>query len=94
MGEKFLDVRDERGGRVIWLHFYLCSLAFGKPKPLGCRKALWVDVGELKNFTFPPANERVIERLVQLTHSSPRPSPRRAGLEPAPTGKGEWKPAL
>jgi mutator protein MutT len=70
VGEKFFEIRKEYDNRLIWLHFYLCSHLSGDPRPIDCTDVRWVDVEELKNFKFPPANERVIEKLLRLVNDS------------------------
>ena len=66
VGKKFMEVRKKYGKKVVWLNFYLCSHRAGRPRAIDCQRVLWADVGELKNFDFPPANERVIEKLLEL----------------------------
>lgn len=68
VGEKFFEIQKEYDNRLIWLHFYLCSHLSGDPRPVDCAAVRWVDVEELKKFKFPPANERVIEKLIQLVN--------------------------
>ena len=64
--KKFMEIRKEHNEKIIWLNFYLCAYLSGDPQPLECQKVLWVDVADLKNYNFPPANERVIENLVKM----------------------------
>ena len=63
--KKLGEVRREHPQKTLWLNFFLCSeLGSQTPRPLECQAFLWVDVEELKNYQFPPANEKLIERLV------------------------------
>ncbi len=63
--KKMGEVRREHHQKTIWLNFFLCSELNGaSPQALECQAFLWVDVNELKNYQFPPANENLIERLV------------------------------
>jgi len=64
VGKKIGELRREHHGRIIWLNFYLCSKTAGEPRAIECEKCVWVDVEELKNYLFPPANEKLIEGLV------------------------------
>jgi len=45
------------------LHTYLCSIKTGTPKPIGCKEIRWVSPSEFKSFTFPPANDPLINEL-------------------------------
>ena len=63
--KKFMEIRKEYNEKIIWLNFYLCAYVSGDPRPLECQKVLWVDVADLRNFRFPPANERVIDELLK-----------------------------
>lgn len=64
-GKKFMEIRKTYDDKTIWLNFYLCDYVSGDPRPLDCQKVVWADLLELKNFLFPPANERVINRLLR-----------------------------
>lgn len=64
-GKKFMEIRKTYDDKTIWLNFYLCDYVSGDPRPLDCQKVVWAELAELKNFLFPPANERVINRLLK-----------------------------
>ena len=64
--EKFMEIRRPYYERVIWLNFYLCSYVAGEAKPLDCERTEWVNVRDMKNYPFPPANETVIRKLSEL----------------------------
>ncbi len=63
---KFMELKREYNEKIIWLNFYLCAYISGDPQPIECQKVLWTDVSDLKNFNFPPANEKVIENLMRM----------------------------
>lgn len=63
--KKLMEIRREYNGKVIWLNFFLCDYLSGVPCPLDCQDVRWADLDELKNFQFPPANDLVIERLLE-----------------------------
>ena len=65
VGEKFMEIKKRYHKKTIWLNFYLCSYVAGEAKPLDCEKVLWVPLKELENYKFPPANERVIQKLMR-----------------------------
>ena len=64
--EKFTELRRRYHDRIIWLNFFLCTHVAGEPSAVDCEKIAWVDVADLKNYEFPPANEEVIHRLIEL----------------------------
>ena len=63
---KFMEIRKESFDRQIWLNFFLCTYLSGEPHPVDCQQVLWVDVGNLNKYSFPPANEAVIDQLITL----------------------------
>jgi mutator protein MutT len=60
--------------RSIRLHPYVCDHVEGETQLLACQAARWVQPPELRHYQFPPANEQlveeVIERLTQVASSS------------------------
>ncbi len=63
--QKLMEIRRPYNQKIIWLNFYLCTLISGEPSALECQKTQWADLRDLKSFKFPPANDRVIRRLVE-----------------------------
>lgn len=62
----------------IRLHPYVCALAGGEPRPLACQQLRWVDPPALREYQFPPANEPLIERVIDAldaVHLLKAPSP-------------------
>ena len=57
------DVTFEYPHGKFLLHFMLCRLVSGTPKPIFCRDVKWVRADELKNYEFPAADVEVIEQL-------------------------------
>ena len=68
---KLMEIRRPYNQKIIWLNFYLCSYVSGEARALDCQKIHWADVIELKNFRFPPANEKVISLLVERFDGRP-----------------------
>jgi mutator protein MutT len=62
---KFMELKRDYHEKVIWLNFFLCSLVSGTPEPVDCQEVQWVDVENLATFRFPPANDCVIEKLLE-----------------------------
>lgn len=64
--EKFTEIRRQYHEHIIWLNFFLCTHVSGEPKAVDCAKVAWVDIEDLKNYKFPPANETVIAKLKEV----------------------------
>ncbi len=63
--KKLMELRRQYNEREIWLNFYICAYISGEPQPLDCQNVQWVDVQNLSQFPFPPANNLVIEKLLK-----------------------------
>lgn len=73
VGTRFISLRRKINSKIILLNFYLCSHVKGDPRAIECQRFSWVDVEKLNDYRFPPANDRVIERLVHLCKGSHHP---------------------
>jgi mutator protein MutT len=51
--------------KTVRLNFYRCELKSGEPQALGCAGLTWVGPEELRDYEFPPADERLLDRLRQ-----------------------------
>ena len=49
--------------KTVRLNFYRCQWVRHEPRPLGCADIRWVSRNDLGQFQFPPADERLLERL-------------------------------
>lgn len=49
--------------RRVYLHFVLCELAGGTPRPIECADVRWITPDRFADFEFPPADIGVIEAL-------------------------------
>ena len=49
--------------RTVQLHPFLCLAESGDPQPLGSCEIQWVRPEELSQYTFPKANQPLLERL-------------------------------
>ena len=67
----FEAVEYEYAEKIVLLKFYRCQYVGGEPKALGCRQFQWVSPSNLPSYTFPPANETVIQKLIQMESSKP-----------------------
>jgi mutator protein MutT len=58
-----LTVDHEYGSKAISLHVFNCTNLEGDPKALQHQQILWVDPVDLKKYSFPPPDKKVIESL-------------------------------
>ena len=56
-------LRAENAGKRVLLHSFYCSHEAGTPQTLECHDFRWVRAEELGQFRFPPANERLTQKL-------------------------------
>lgn len=57
------DARYDYPHGKISLHFVLCRIVSGEPRPIECRKVRWIKATEFANYEFPPADIGVIQSL-------------------------------
>lgn len=50
--------------KIIHLHFYICDWISGEAVCHECDEFQWVDPKDLRNFTFPEGDEKLIDDLI------------------------------
>ena len=50
---------------LLRLHPFLCEHESGEPELLECQATRWIEPTELRNYRFPPANEALIEQVIE-----------------------------
>lgn len=65
VGELVFHVTHEYPERTISLFFYRCRLV-GQPRPMLGQEMRWVARAELATLGFPPADEELLERLLEM----------------------------
>ncbi len=63
VGELFEEIAHDYPEKSVHLKFFLCRLESGEPQPLGCAAFKWIAKNELKNYEFPAADARLLEKL-------------------------------
>jgi len=48
----------------ITLHPFLCTHESGEPQPIACEEIRWIHPFELRNYSFPKANQSLIEQVI------------------------------
>lgn len=59
----FRIVRHAYAEKTVELHFFHCTIEKGVPTPLDSAETRWVRPTELPQFTFPPADQVIIDAL-------------------------------
>ena len=63
VGELLESLTHAYPEKTVRLNFYKCQWRDGEPQRLGCADFRWVKADELQEFQFPPADEKLLERL-------------------------------
>lgn len=50
----------------VMLHPFICRLQAGQPRPVACEECRWVALKDLHHYSFPPANDELIPRIIAL----------------------------
>jgi mutator protein MutT len=67
VGELFEEIQHDYPDKSVHLKFFICKLLFGEPQPLGCAACKWIGKIELKDYEFPAADARLLEKLNAYT---------------------------
>lgn len=62
--KRLKDARYDYPHGKIFLHFVLCRLVSGEPRPIHCREARWIMPKEFANYEFPAADIGVIQEIL------------------------------
>lgn len=63
VGELVETITHEYPSKTVELRFFRCRLLSGEPQPLDCAALKWINPSGLSAHAFPPADERLLERL-------------------------------
>ena len=64
LGQLFEEITHEYPERTVRLRFFLCRLAKGRPRAIGCAAFEWSTRDCLAKRDFPSADKRLLRRLV------------------------------
>jgi mutator protein MutT len=67
VGELVQSLTHAYPEKTVHLKFYRCRWEQHEPQPLGCSALTWVTAAELKDYAFPAADARLLEKLRQNT---------------------------
>jgi hypothetical protein len=63
VGELVEKITHAYPEKTVHLRFYRCAWKQHEPQPLDCSDFKWVGPGELKEYAFPAADARLLEKL-------------------------------
>jgi 8-oxo-dGTP diphosphatase len=63
VGDLFESVLHEYPEKTVQLEFFLCRWLAREPRALGCAALAWVGPHELRDYEFPAADARLLQRL-------------------------------
>jgi mutator protein MutT len=63
VGELVESLTHEYPEKAVHLRFYRCRWTQHEPQPLGCPAFKWMTAAELKNYAFPAADARLLDKL-------------------------------
>ena len=63
VGELVESLTHEYPEKTVHLKFYRCRWKQHEPQPLGCPAFKWVSAAELREYSFPAADARLLEKL-------------------------------
>jgi mutator protein MutT len=63
VGEKFATVTHDYPEKSVHLEFFLCRWHRNEPRAIGVADFAWVDREQLAQYSFPAADERLLEKL-------------------------------
>lgn len=66
----FQQLEFDYGDKVVQLDFFLVTRFSGQEMALEGQETTWVDIFDLSNYTFPAANQPIVEKLLEQYHSS------------------------
>jgi len=63
IGELIQCVTHRYPEKSVHLKFYRCRLCAHEPQPIGCQALAWVTLPELRQYSFPAADARLLDKL-------------------------------
>lgn len=66
----FQQLEFDYGDKVVQLDFFLVTQFSGQEMALEGQKTTWVDILDLINYTFPAANQPIVDKLIEQYQSS------------------------
>lgn len=68
--ELFQELEFDYGDKVVQLDFFLVTRFSGQEMALEGQETAWVDISDLIKYTFPAANQPIVEKLIEQYQSS------------------------
>lgn len=62
--ERLKSITHEYPEKTVCLEFFRCSWLRNEPRALGCHDFAWVKAADLTGYSFPPADARLLDMLM------------------------------
>ena len=59
----FFSTVHEYPEKIVHLHFFLCDILSGEPKPHASEELKWIEIKNLTDYPLPPADKELVEKL-------------------------------
>lgn len=63
VGEMLERLTHQYPDKKVHLRFFRCHWLQNEPQPLGCEAVRWINADELKKYSFPAADARLLKKL-------------------------------
>ena len=63
VGELFESLTHKYPDKRVHLRFFRCSWLQNEPEPIGCKAVRWITADELRKYSFPAADARLLKKL-------------------------------
>ena len=67
VNEEFFTIDYDYPTKSVQLHFFNCTVLEGEAQPLDVADLRWVNVQDLNNYPFPPADAELIAKLQSVS---------------------------
>jgi mutator protein MutT len=64
VGDQVEDITHTYPEKTVRLRFFMCALISGTARPIHCQDVGWVAREELRNYDFPAADSKLLQKLL------------------------------
>ena len=64
--QRLATIEHDYPDALVRLHPFVCRHVEGEPKLIECQDARWIEPAALRDYQFPPANETLLDEVIEL----------------------------